>query len=865
VEGKNCYLPLLGACIIVETQMAPPPIPGGHILLMPACPRTTWHCLRINDELSADRSWAAALYGSTMSRQLAPHARTTPGSHRRRTWWAAIALAGISTALLGGPVGPVHATPLPPPTTWTVTDCANPYGPGGFVTEVGLAGPGDTVAFACSGSFNLTSTLAINQDLTIDGAGHSVTISGGGTVQLLSVSSDITLSLNDLTLSDGNSSGNGGAIDNAGLMNLSLDTFVNNTAGVSGGAINNTGFLAVGGSTFTNNTATTYGGAIYNADSGAVITIASTFNNNTAGGIGGAIENDGDLLLADSTLANNQALIKGGGVDNNTMNTAVLLNDTLSGNSTSVPGGGGGLYNNAPLTLINSIVAGSSPGSADCGGAPVTDNGGNLDSDGSCGLGPGHTYASPGLAPLADNGGPTQTMALLPGSPAIGLGLPDICQGFPISGLDQRGEPRPTATCDSGAYQTMAASSPPVRSAPVLIPLLAWAAPAAITYGTTLDSTQLDAVATINGAPVAGTIAYSPSAGTILHAGAGQQLAAAFTPLDGAGITATGLVTITVNPAPTTLTLTADQTAGDGSVTLSATVGTTAAGAGTPSGTVTFSSGSGPLGPPVTLVNGLAGLGTSSLAGENAVISAVYIPSANGQGGSDFAGSTGSAAVSVARAGTTTSLGSIHPTGTIGQSQVFTARVIGNPDAIPTGTVSFMDLGAGTAALLGTVPLDDNGQAQWISSTLTVGPHSVRAVYSGDNRYQGSQSTPLTQSIRSCTAAAQLSKAGVTVVQLATGARARLSVRVGKTILMVSNPAVTFCVNPGRAAAQAVVTGTVASGVAQFPKGHPITLTLLASTSAHATEAVLQDRTTARRLAITGPFDSGSVIQVTTP
>jgi len=267
----------------------------------------------------------------------------------------------------------------------------------------------------------------------------------------------------------------------------------------------------------------------------------------------------------------------------------------------------------------------------------------------------------------------------------------------------------------------------------------------------------------------------------------------------------------------------------------------------------------------VTLVNGVASLTTFSLAGESAPISAVFVPTPNGQGGSDFAGSTGSAAVSVARAGTTTTLGSIHPTGTIGQSQIFTARVIGDPDATPTGSVSFMDLGAGTAALLGAVPLDGNGQAQWISSALAVGTHSVRAVYNGDSRYQGSQSTPIAQSIRSCTVAAQLSQAGVTIVQLATGAKAQLSVRVGKTILTVSNPAVAYCANPGRANAQAVVTGAVASGSAQFPKGHQITLTLIASTSAHAMEAVLQDPTSGRRLAITSPFDPGSVIHVTTP
>lgn len=92
--------------------------------------------------------------------------------------------------------------------------------------------------------------------------------------------------------------------------------------------------------------------------------------------------------------------------------------------------------------------------------------GGNLDSDGSCGLTlpQSKPHQNPLLGPLANNGGPTQTMALLSGSPAIGLGVSAICNATPLSGLDQRGDPRPAA-CDSGAFQTQPA-------------------PATITYGT---------------------------------------------------------------------------------------------------------------------------------------------------------------------------------------------------------------------------------------------------------------------------------------------------------------------------------------------------------------------------------------------
>jgi hypothetical protein len=69
----------------------------------------------------------------------------------------------------------------------------------------------------------------------------------------------------------------------------------------------------------------------------------------------------------------------------------------------------------------------------------------------------GQTYtAAQILAPngLADNGGPTQTIALVPGSPAIGHADLHTCQAPPINGVDQRGIPRLTSACDIGAYDT---------------------------------------------------------------------------------------------------------------------------------------------------------------------------------------------------------------------------------------------------------------------------------------------------------------------------------------------------------------------------------------------------------------------------
>jgi YVTN family beta-propeller protein len=86
-------------------------------------------------------------------------------------------------------------------------------------------------------------------------------------------------------------------------------------------------------------------------------------------------------------------------------------------------------------------------------------------------------------------------------------------------------------------------------------PTITWATPVAITYGTALDSTQLNATASYSGSPVAGTFAYSPAAGTVINAGMNQTLSVTFTPTDTTDYnTATGSVSLTVNQAMPTIT-----------------------------------------------------------------------------------------------------------------------------------------------------------------------------------------------------------------------------------------------------------------------------------------------------------------------
>ncbi len=289
-----------------------------------------------------------------------------------------------------------------------------------------------------------------------------------------------------------------------GILTLTDDTFASNSATAESGAIDNWagGTVTVTDDTFTGNSAP-YGGAIGN-EWGSVAVSTSTFSNNTATtGAGGAIinfnPNDSfinSLSVVGSTISGNAA-VTGGGIANGGPDTLSLINDTIAGNSaTSIGGGlylsgtamltactvsgnsagtGGGLYNigeSAVATLTDTIIAAN----VEPDGAPDDINGSAAGSvtgsfnligiGGSGGITGGSdgnivltSLANLGLAPLGEYGGPTETMARLPGSAAIGAGMATI--GVTT---DQRGAPLPASgAVDIGAFQdegyTVAVSS----------------------------------------------------------------------------------------------------------------------------------------------------------------------------------------------------------------------------------------------------------------------------------------------------------------------------------------------------------------------------------------------------------------------
>ncbi len=288
-----------------------------------------------------------------------------------------------------------------------------------------------------------------------------VTIGGGpGSNRLFSVSSGKSLALLGLSLTGAHGggalqSGNGNAIANFGTLVLTRCVLSNNTrASGSGGAIlNDGGTLTLTQCTLTGNS-TTDGGAIYQT-TGSMMLTQCTLAGNTAGsnGDGGAIHKvNGAATLTHCTLSGNHAALSGGdgGAITQTFGTLALTHCTVSGNEAEF---GGGISNRTgTTTLTHSIVAGntaigSGPDIFNQPGATTTGVGQNI-VQGISGSGFSGTFlnAPPLLAPLGDYGGPTQTVALLPGSPAR--------EAAPTSTAtsDQRGQPI-FGLPDIGAYE----------------------------------------------------------------------------------------------------------------------------------------------------------------------------------------------------------------------------------------------------------------------------------------------------------------------------------------------------------------------------------------------------------------------------
>jgi hypothetical protein len=356
--------------------------------------------------------------------------------------------------------------------TITVTNL-NDSGPGSLreAMEAAEANAGaDEIVFAdgVGGTITLASTLPVVRDpagLVIDGGGD-VTVSGNNAVTVFFVGRNAdqqggALSLRNLKITDGKCTHilcGGAAIFTNGESLEVINTTIsgNDAARGVGGAIASVsdGPLTITNSTISDNSAGA-GGGIYDAGGGLTVT-NSTISGNSASFWGGGILSESPLMVTNSTISGNSASRRGGGIASTWFGDGLVTNSTISGNSAS--GSGGGIFNDDGnfMTLRNTIVA-NSTSSGNCGGqGPITDLGYNIDDGRTCGFTQA-TGSLPNTNPLlnpdglADNGGPTQTIALLPQSPAVDLVGQEAC---PPPNTDQRGVERPQGeACDSGAFE----------------------------------------------------------------------------------------------------------------------------------------------------------------------------------------------------------------------------------------------------------------------------------------------------------------------------------------------------------------------------------------------------------------------------
>ena len=367
----------------------------------------------------------------------------------------------------------------------------------GDLTLTGLTVTGGRVTgnFEDGGGIEFISsgTLTLNQSIVSGNSAAGNQADGGGifsnTGDVLLIDSTVSGNISDRfgggvgvsfgdvsiigsTVSENISRGGGGVNADTGDVSL-VDSTVNEniSQGVGGGIRNLSGDVSLTYSTVSDNSGLGNGGGIYtNSGSSSFVSLVnSTVSGNTSNGSGGGISSrsssSSSVSLVNSTVSGNTSNRSGGGIHTLFSNVS-LTNSTVTDNSALVAGGGIGLSANSSLVLLqNSIVAGNetngtAPDLSTVGSATnnlIVENSLIGDTTGS-GItfttGTGNILNQPALlGPLADNGGATQTHALLSGSLAINAGSNAIAIAVGLT--DQRGVGRIRAgTVDIGSFES---------------------------------------------------------------------------------------------------------------------------------------------------------------------------------------------------------------------------------------------------------------------------------------------------------------------------------------------------------------------------------------------------------------------------
>jgi hypothetical protein len=305
--------------------------------------------------------------------------------------------------------------------------------------------------------------LDLTDDVVITGAGPGQSIVDAQQLdRVFEVAEGVRVGMSGLTIRGGHRPRfalGGAGVYNSGELELTRVVVTGNGAtSFEGGGIFSDGTLTLTDVVVANNGAFADGGI--RSDGTATLTRVTVSSNSAEEGPAG-IENRGTMSLSNSTISGNHTSFEaGGGISNK--GSLSLRNVTIADNRT---GGGGTALKvwRGEVTLSNTILDGT------CDGQP-TSLGHNLERGDTCGLrSPGDLVnVDPLLEPLADNGGPSQTHALLAGSPAIDAGDDSSCPA-----TDQRGVTRPQGTrCDIGAYEAAAApagNTPPGSNVQVAV------------------------------------------------------------------------------------------------------------------------------------------------------------------------------------------------------------------------------------------------------------------------------------------------------------------------------------------------------------------------------------------------------------
>jgi beta-glucanase (GH16 family) len=315
-----------------------------------------------------------------------------------------------------------------------------------------------------------------SKEVTIDAtAVPGITVQGTGSDRLLIVDPDGRATVRGLGFANGWAWQLAGAILDNGW--LELDRVVVRNSSVTAGAgewwMGGGGIYVGGGATLRLKDSTVRdnvtlngvdGAGIYVFQNGTLNVERSTISGNVAANVGGGLRMLGSGSITNSTFSGNSTLGWHGSALFHTDGVLSVVNSTIGAHT--APAGSAAVFvgtftaANATLNLANTIVAQSS--NVGCFVAPfgaglvtLSSGGHNVFTDGTCNpVASDLVVGNAGLAALADNGGPTATQALLPGSPAVDNGDGALCPA-----TDQRGVARPQgAGCDVGAFERVDAS-----------------------------------------------------------------------------------------------------------------------------------------------------------------------------------------------------------------------------------------------------------------------------------------------------------------------------------------------------------------------------------------------------------------------